>query len=270
MALAQASASLNINLEYTWADGGTWDDNPQVHWGPMLECDATVFNNTQQIQGTVSVSVQHTLESSTDNIVRGRHSVGEYVDQSYSVSDYVENYNDNIQNIVTGTSALRFRGSPVSLSTTIQTQASALRLRGSPITLTTPNIQLSVGKRFRGSPINLTVQASLSASTNNTVRGSSTLDTVTSIPNAGGGRLTQASLSMSLPAITLSAGVLRLVLQNLKRTYYIEPFKTVYTIKHTNRVNTLDVETRSYQLPKLTRNIEVQKEIREYATNYRF
>ena len=121
-----------------------------------------------------------------------------------------------------------------------------------------------------GPQATLTTQASITAFASNTVRGTKTLSSTASITRAGGGRIhASPNSSMSLPSITLSAGVLRLLMQNLKRTITVEPTITSYSIPAATRVNTVDAEIRGFKLPKETRVAKVKEEIREYATNYR-
>ena len=232
MAIKNATITLQISLERTWGSIGNWDNHPQVVWGPMVDVSGSVANNTTQVNGTTSLAVTGTLVSSPDNIVRGT--------KTFAVT--------------------------ASIST-----GSKTRLRGSPISMSSPTSTVTVGRNILGPQATFNTQATMSVFASNTVRGTKTLSATTNIPNAGGGRIhASPNVAMTTPNILLSAGVLRLVMQNVKRTFVVPPEITTYTIQPLTRVNTIDAEIRSFKLPKLTRNIKVKEEIREYATNYRF
>jgi hypothetical protein len=273
MAIKNGSASFLLSLEYTWEHSGTWADHPQEIWGPMLDVSTTVFDNTTQVNGS--------------------HTLGEpYLEASYVEGGYLRDISDNQQTILQEASAKVFRRSTISLTVSTTQTASAIntvsatatltttasistgtktRIRTSPVTLTAPTATVTVAKNILGPQATLTTQASMSVSAVNTVRGTITLSATASISRAGGGRIhASPNVSMSSPTFTVTVGRIKIIFRNLKRTYYIPAPKTTYTIQPLTRVNTTDAEIRSIKIPKLTRNIKVKEEIREYATNYRF
>ena len=161
MVIKQSTADFNINLEYTWADGGTWANNPQVHWGPMLDVEVQVFNNTVQVNGTTDLTSPHSVSVFAG--VTGRSSA------SFDVDAEVDTLPQ-----------LRLRGSPISISA-LNTQLSSTDniIRGTStftVTATQPptktNNILRSTKSFQSTN-------SLQSSTDNIIRGTKTLQAPT-------------------------------------------------------------------------------------------
>jgi len=229
MATILGSASLQINLEHTWGDGGTWANNPQVHWGPMFECSATLFKNTRSV--TFASNLSSTATQST---------VGKL--------------------ILAGASSLT--------SSATQT-AACTRIRPGSASLTGAGTQLTVGKTFLAGVASLSASATMTTTAKTILGGVAPLSATATLTPFPGGVIHSAVANLSGAGTQLTVGRVVIIFESPARTFKIPAPKTTYTIQGLTRVNTIDAEIRDFTLPKLTRTIKVKREIREYATNHR-
>lgn len=229
MATILGSASLQINLEHTWGDGGTWANNPQVHWGPMIECSATLFENT------TSVTFASDLSSTATQTANGRL-------------------------ILAGAS---------DLSSSATQSAACIRIRPGSADLSGAGTQLTVGKTFLAGSASLSASATMTTVAKTFLAGASSLSATATLVPFPGGVIHPASANLSGAGTQLTVGRITIIFESPARTFKIPAPKTTYTIQGLTRVNTIDAEIRNFTLPKLTRTIKVKREIREYATNHR-
>ena len=205
MATILGSASLQINLEHTWGDGGTWANNPQVHWGPMLECSGTLFKNTRAVFFTSNLSSTATQTAVGKTFLRG-------------VS---------------------------SLTSSATQTAACIRIRHATASLSGAGTQLTVGKTFLRGVASLTATATMTTSGKTFLRPTVSFTSTATLDGPGGKiTRSGASLTGAGSQLTVARVVVifrnparMFKIQPNKTTYTIQGLTRVNTIDAEIRSN---------------------------------